>query len=261
MGIGAILAARLKTTRRDASAERVLFALGRHRAVAPCPHQKGYQRTSQHPWLAERPVMHGRRSGGSASESRAYRRRCAPYLSPGPVTHREQEHPVIRRYDAQRPGAGDDFRPSGSSSLVAGRGNRPPVAVKQLSGGHRVAGPGAQLLGVAGWVRHRRGAKPGCSVRACGNPAARVVLPDSYLPRHAGPARRQHRHRRRFRRRLGPGHRRRDHGAGQVRPAPRPLAGPGVERLVGRQPAVPHPGLCPHPPSAALCPDERRYHV
>ena len=80
-----------------------------HRAVAPCPHQKGYQRTSQHPWLAERPVMHGRRSGGSASESRAYRRRCAPYLSPGPVTHREQEHPVIRRYDAQRPGAGDDL--------------------------------------------------------------------------------------------------------------------------------------------------------
>jgi len=53
------------------------------------------------------------------------RRRCAPYLSPGSVTHREQEQPVIRRYDAQRPGAGDDFGPSGSSSQVAGRGNRP----------------------------------------------------------------------------------------------------------------------------------------
>jgi acetyl esterase/lipase len=39
--------------------------------AAPCPHPKGYQRTSQHPLLAERPVMHGRRSGGSASESRA----------------------------------------------------------------------------------------------------------------------------------------------------------------------------------------------
>ena len=36
--------------------------------VAPRPHPTGYQRTSQHPWLAERPVMHGRRSGGSASE-------------------------------------------------------------------------------------------------------------------------------------------------------------------------------------------------
>ena len=82
MGISAILAARLKTTRRDASTERVLFALGRHRAVAPRPHQKGYQRTSQHPWLAERPVMHGRRSGGSASESRAYRRFAFVLASP-----------------------------------------------------------------------------------------------------------------------------------------------------------------------------------
>src|SRR5262249_4103984 len=41
--------------------------------------------------------------------SSAYRRRWAPYLSPGPVTHREKEYPVIRRYDAQRPSAGDDF--------------------------------------------------------------------------------------------------------------------------------------------------------
>ena len=32
------------------------------------------------------------------------------------------------------------------------------------------------------------GAKPGGPVRACGNPAARVVLRDPYLPRHAGPA-------------------------------------------------------------------------
>src|SRR5260370_37801263 len=38
-------------------------------------------------------------------------RRCAPYLSPGSVTHREQKRPLIRRYDAQRPGAGDDFGP------------------------------------------------------------------------------------------------------------------------------------------------------
>src|SRR5258708_10650674 len=38
-------------------------------------------------------------------------RRCAPYLSPGSVTHREQKRPVIRRYDAQRPGAGDDVGP------------------------------------------------------------------------------------------------------------------------------------------------------
>src|SRR5260370_4009317 len=38
-------------------------------------------------------------------------RRCAPYLSPGSVTHREQKRTAIRRYDAQRPGAGDDFGP------------------------------------------------------------------------------------------------------------------------------------------------------
>ena len=36
----------------------------------------------------------------------------------------------------------------------------------------------------------------------------------------------------------------RDPMGGQVRPPPRPLAEPGVERMVGRQPAVPHPGLC-----------------
>jgi hypothetical protein len=60
----------------------------------------------------------------SPTASHSERRRCAPYLSPGSVTHREQKGPVIRRYDALRPGAGDDFGPSGSSSLVAGRGNR-----------------------------------------------------------------------------------------------------------------------------------------
>ena len=39
---------------------------------------------------------------------------------------------------------------------------------------------------------------------------------------------------------------------GRASPAlPRPLAGAGVERMVGRQPAVPQPGLCSHPPSAA----------
>ena len=32
---------------------------------------------------------------------------------------------MIRGYDAQRPGAGDDFGPSGSSSLVVGRGTGP----------------------------------------------------------------------------------------------------------------------------------------
>ena len=29
--------------------------------------------------------------------------------------------------------------------------------------------------------------------------------------------------------------------------------------MVGRQPAVPHPGLCSHPPSPAPSPDERRH--
>jgi SnoaL-like domain len=60
---------------------------------------------------AEFPVMYGRNCTESALASRAERRRCAPYLSPGSVTHREQKRLVIRRYDAQRPGAGDDFGP------------------------------------------------------------------------------------------------------------------------------------------------------
>jgi hypothetical protein len=50
-------------------------------------------------------------------------------------------------------------------------------------------------------------------------------------------------------------------GRGKFGPAPRPLAGPGVERMVGRHAAVPHPGVCPDPPSPARRPDERRYHV
>ena len=51
IGIGAILAARLKTTRRNASAERVLFALGRHRAVAPVLTRRDTsERLSTHGW-------------------------------------------------------------------------------------------------------------------------------------------------------------------------------------------------------------------
>jgi hypothetical protein len=50
-------------------------------------------------------------------------------------------------------------------------------------------------------------------------------------------------------------------GRGKFGPHHGPWPGPGADRLVGRHPAVPHPGLCPHPPSAARRPDERRYHV
>ena len=51
MGIGAIPAARLKTTRRDASAEQVLFALGRHWAVAPALTRRDTsERLSTHGW-------------------------------------------------------------------------------------------------------------------------------------------------------------------------------------------------------------------
>src|SRR5271170_2666316 len=56
-------------------------------------------------------VMHNCCGAVARSRTRPYRRRCAPYLSPGSVTRREQKRLVIRRYDAQRPGAGDDFGP------------------------------------------------------------------------------------------------------------------------------------------------------
>jgi len=39
------------------------------------------------------------------------RRRCAPYLGPGRLRAVSRNASVIRRYDAQRPGAGDDFGP------------------------------------------------------------------------------------------------------------------------------------------------------
>ena len=67
---------------------------------------------------------------------------------------------MIRGYDARRPGAGDDFGPVDRAYWRPGRGSR-PRSLTQPVGGHRVAGPGAQLLGVAGRVRHRRGATPG----------------------------------------------------------------------------------------------------
>jgi hypothetical protein len=44
LGIGAILAARLKTTRRDASAERVLFALVATGCWTPCPSSRRARR-------------------------------------------------------------------------------------------------------------------------------------------------------------------------------------------------------------------------
>ena len=54
--------------------------------------------------------------------------------------------------------------------------------------------------------------------------------------------------------------RRRDHGCEQVRPA-RMARGPGVEGLVGSQPAVPHTGLRPHPSPAPVDRDGGRHDV
>ena len=57
------------------------------------------------------------------------------------------------------------------------------------------------------------------------------------------------------------GHRRRDHGPQQVRPAARPVGGRAVAGLVGRRPGVPHPGRRPDPPpapDAARCRAARR---
>ena len=54
--------------------------------------------------------------------------------------------------------------------------------------------------------------------------------------------------------------RRRDHGCREVRPA-RMARGPGVEGLVGSQPAVPHPDLRPHPSPAPVDRDGGRHDV
>ena len=75
---------------------------------------------------------------------------------------------------------------------------------------------------------------------------------------------RRARWRRRRRRRLRPaarsGDRRRDHGRREVR-LPRMARGPGVEGLVGSQPAVPHTGLRPHPSPAPVDRDGGRHDV
>ncbi len=69
------------------------------------------------------------------------------------------------------------------------RGGRSRSWWGKVSGGRGVAGAGAQFLGVAGWVRHRRGAEPGRAVRARGNPAARCFSrPGRSVPCRASPA-------------------------------------------------------------------------
>ena len=55
-------------------------------------------------------------------------------------------------------------------------------------------------------------------------------------------------------------HRRRDHGPQQVRPPARPVGGPRLEGLVGRQAAVPHAGVRAHPPRAPVV-HAVRHHV
>ena len=60
--------------------------------------------------------------------------------------------------------------------------------------------------------------------------------------------------------RLHQQHRRRDHGAQQIRSAARPVGGRGVAGMVGRRPAVPHAGVRPHPPRATVV-HARRHHL
>ena len=95
-------------------------------------------------------------------------------------------------------GTGPAIRAAMSPATAAGpyrcgrciRAAGPLTGARRCAGGGHVAGAGAQLLGVAGWVRRRRGAEPGCPVRACGHPVARMVVrhPEAAMPGKASPA-------------------------------------------------------------------------
>ena len=115
--------------------------------------------------------------------------------------------------------------------------------------------PDPQLVHLPRRLRHRRAAVRRGTVRPCGRAAARVDVRHPVLGRG-----RNRRSRRRLRSAPQSRHRRRDHGRQQVRPAR--LAGrPGLEGLVGPEPAVPHTDLRAHPPPAAPDRDGGRHHV
>ena len=116
------------------------------------------------------------------------------------------------------------------------------------------------LLHLARRFRHRRRSEPRRTVRPRRRKAARVDVRHPVVAREGRPARRHRRHRRRLLAAVRSWDRRRDHGCREVRPA-RMARGPGVEGLVGSQPAVPHTDLRPHPSPAPVDRDGGRHDV
>lgn len=98
-----------------------------------CPlSSEGTSERRQYPWLAEQPVMHGRRRSVLASESRAYRRQCARYSRRGLITQGDD--------GLRPPGRPAEYGPLATVSAVC-------VPARRLSG--------SALVGVAGWTPHR----------------------------------------------------------------------------------------------------------
>ena len=121
-----------------------------------------------------------------------------------------------------------------------------------------VARPRPVLLRLTRRLRHGGGTEPRRPVRPRRRAAARVDVRHQVVARDGRPARRHRRHRRHVSAAVRYRDRRGDHGCGEVRPA-RMARGPGVEGLVGSQPAVPHADLRPHPPSAPADRDGGRH--
>ena len=132
------------------------------------------------------------------------------------------------------------------------------LATHQERSTSHVARPRPVLLRLARRLRHRRGTEPRRPVRPRRRAAARVDVRHQVVARDGRPARRHRRHRRHLLAAVRYRDRRRDHGCRQVRPA-RMARGPGVEGLVGSEPAVPHADLRPHPPPAPADRDGGRH--
>ncbi|CAA9343308.1 MAG: Dihydrofolate reductase homolog, partial [uncultured Friedmanniella sp.] len=118
-----------------------------------------------------------------------------------------------------------------------------------------VPDPDPQPVDLARRLRHRRAPVRRRTLRPRRRAPARVDVPHALLGRG-----RDDRGRRRLRRASRSWHRRGDHGRPQVRPAG--LAGrPGLDGVVGPEPAVPHADLRAHPPPPTSARDGRRHHV
>src|SRR6185436_1298265 len=119
-----------------------------------------------------------------------------------------------------------------------------------------VARPRSVLLGFARRLRHGRRVEPRGTLRSCRGAAPRMDVRDALVARAAGRARWQRWHRRRAPAAPRSGRRRGDHGLRKVRAA-RLARRPGLEGLVGPEPAIPHADLRPHPPPAPADRDGR----